>query len=54
MGNTKKNVKNGTAGEYRRTNTVIVNFGEESGRPYTAFPNIEQGKTYTIPDYIKP
>ena len=54
MGNTKKNVKNGTAGEYRRTNTMIVNFGEESGRPYTAFPNIEQGKTYTIPDYIKP
>lgn len=41
--NSKTNQSNGTAGEYRWTNEVIVNLDTKTKKPYTAFPNLSNG-----------
>lgn len=49
--NNKTTQANGTAGEYRWTNSVSVSLDKTNKKPYTAFPDI--GKGIKKPDPLK-
>ncbi|WP_228707388.1 two-partner secretion domain-containing protein [Moraxella lacunata] len=53
--NNKTTQANGTAGEYRWSNTAIVGIDPKTGKAYTAFPNMDEGykQENQLLDFIK-